>query len=261
VKEESYFTIGEFSKKTGTTIRTLHYYDQIGLLKPKKNPRSGHRLYSAHDVLTLQKIVSLKFLGYSLEQIKELINETNFDLNLKETLQFQKEALEERKEHIEEVLKAIKRILTILEEEKEVDSNVLMSLIQSIQTEKEQRKWLEHYTSKEVAEKLFDQPEEVMISLDKEYIQLSQETKRLAGRPVDDPEVEALVEKYMKTILEFIGKELISAIGNLDEAEIKTIENKLASPFTQEEEEWLQQVMEHYAMKAGLLQDENIDRL
>ena len=114
---------------------------------------------------------------------------------------------------------------------------------------------------KEVAEKLFDQPEEVMISLDKEYIQLSQETKRLAGRPVDDPEVEALVEKYMKTILEFIGKELISAIGNLDEAEIKTIENKLPSPFTQEEEEWLQQVMEHYAMKAGLLQDENIDRL
>lgn len=36
MKEESYFTIGEFSKKTGTTIRTLHYYDQIGLLKPKK---------------------------------------------------------------------------------------------------------------------------------------------------------------------------------------------------------------------------------
>ena len=52
-----------------------------------------------------------------------------------------------------------------------------------------------------------------------------------------------------------------SVIGNLDEAEIKTIENKLPSPFTQEEEEWLQQVMEHYAMKAGLLQDENIDRL
>ncbi|MBB6282526.1 DNA-binding transcriptional MerR regulator [Geobacillus subterraneus] len=65
----TYYSIGEFAKKTGTTVRTLRYYDEIGLLSPQKHPHSGRRMYTDEDVLTLQKIVSLKFLGYSLGQI------------------------------------------------------------------------------------------------------------------------------------------------------------------------------------------------
>lgn len=58
-------SIGEFAKRTGTSIRTLQYYDEIGLLKPGKNVSSGHRVYSGKDILTLQKIMSLKLLWYS----------------------------------------------------------------------------------------------------------------------------------------------------------------------------------------------------
>lgn len=65
------YSIGEFSTRTGTSIRTLHYYDEIGLLKAEKHPRSGHRQYTAQDVLTLQKIVGFKFSGYNLEQIMD----------------------------------------------------------------------------------------------------------------------------------------------------------------------------------------------
>lgn len=54
-------SIGEFSKRTGTSIRTLQYYDEIGLLKPEKNVCSGHRVYKGKDILDLQKIVILKY--------------------------------------------------------------------------------------------------------------------------------------------------------------------------------------------------------
>ena len=55
------FSIGEFSEKTGIPIPTLHYYDEIGLLRPEKNPSSGHRIYNYQDIIILQKIISLKF--------------------------------------------------------------------------------------------------------------------------------------------------------------------------------------------------------
>ncbi len=54
------FSIGEFSKKTGIPIPTLHYYDEIGLLQPEKNPSSGHRIYKYQDIITLQKNYKFK---------------------------------------------------------------------------------------------------------------------------------------------------------------------------------------------------------
>ncbi|KFN01701.1 MerR family transcriptional regulator [Bacillus clarus] len=67
-KKESY-SIGEISKRTGTSIRTLHYYDEMGLPKSEKNVSSGHRIYKGQNILTLQKIASLKVLGYNLDEI------------------------------------------------------------------------------------------------------------------------------------------------------------------------------------------------
>ncbi|GAB7388057.1 hypothetical protein BSNK01_18940 [Bacillaceae bacterium] len=49
------YSIGEFSKMTRTSVRTLHYYDEIGLLKPAKHPSSGHRMYDDGDIMKLQK--------------------------------------------------------------------------------------------------------------------------------------------------------------------------------------------------------------
>lgn len=61
--------IGELAKRTGLTVRTLHHYDEIGLLKPSLHTDSGHRLYEPADVSRLQRIVSLRQLGFSLEEI------------------------------------------------------------------------------------------------------------------------------------------------------------------------------------------------
>ncbi|MEK4025561.1 MULTISPECIES: MerR family transcriptional regulator [Sporosarcina] len=66
-------TIGQLAKRTGVTIRTLRYYDKIGLLLPSDYTEGGHRLYSLDDLLRLQKIQSFIFIGFSLKDIADLL--------------------------------------------------------------------------------------------------------------------------------------------------------------------------------------------
>ncbi|MEI4804495.1 MerR family transcriptional regulator [Bacillus sp. FJAT-51639] len=252
------YSIGEFSTKTGTSIRALHYYDEIELLKAEKHPHSGHRQYTEQDILTLQKIVGFKFLGYSLEQISKMMNESSLNVTLHDTLQNQKKAFEQKKEQIETTLNAINRTIRLIEDEGEVDSTILMSLINSMQTEKHHRLWIEQHTSKEVADQLFNKPEEEIIALDKEFIQLSKEVKRLVGRPVHDPEVQRLIDKHMKTTLELVSEEAMHAIQDIEELEKEKLVNMIPSPYTREEEEWLNQAMEYYMIQNGM-NDPKID--
>ena len=65
--------VGELARRTGLTIRTLHHYDEIGLLTPSLHTDSGHRLYSAGDVARLQQVLSLRQLGFSLEEIRDCL--------------------------------------------------------------------------------------------------------------------------------------------------------------------------------------------
>ena len=66
---ERYYKTGEFAKMANLSIRTIRYYDNIGLLKPSMIADNGYRLYNNQDFLKLQKILSLKYLGFSLEDI------------------------------------------------------------------------------------------------------------------------------------------------------------------------------------------------
>lgn len=69
----SLLKVGEVAKKTGLTVRALHYYDEIGLLTPTHRSDAGYRLYTADDLMQLQKIKSLQQLGFSLEDITSLM--------------------------------------------------------------------------------------------------------------------------------------------------------------------------------------------
>jgi MerR family transcriptional regulator, thiopeptide resistance regulator len=122
--------VGELSKLTGITVRTLHHYDEIGLLFPLSHTDSGHRLYSEFDIIKLQQIMSLKQLGFSLDKIKELfenpgynpkeilgmqLEKLNAEINLKQELQIQLQELWEvfdswQKPTIEQFIKAIELI-------------------------------------------------------------------------------------------------------------------------------------------------------
>jgi DNA-binding transcriptional MerR regulator len=70
--------VGELARRTRLTIRTLHHYDEIGLLRPSLHTECGHRLYTAGDVARLQQVLSLRQLGFSLEEIRDCLNRPDF---------------------------------------------------------------------------------------------------------------------------------------------------------------------------------------
>ena len=70
--------VGELAKRTGLTVRTLHHYDEIALLRPSLHTDSGHRLYTLRDLARLQQIVSLRQIGFSLDQVRECLDRSDF---------------------------------------------------------------------------------------------------------------------------------------------------------------------------------------
>lgn len=77
---EQRWKTGELAQLAGLTIRTLRYYDQIGLFSPSGYSNSGHRLYTESDLTRLQQILSLKELGLSLDEIKSFLAGDHFSL-------------------------------------------------------------------------------------------------------------------------------------------------------------------------------------
>ncbi len=71
--QETFWKVGDLADRTGVSIRSLHYYDEIGLLEPSHRTGSGHRLYGADDVVRLQQIKSLRQLGFSLEEVRKVL--------------------------------------------------------------------------------------------------------------------------------------------------------------------------------------------
>ncbi|MEK4029845.1 MerR family transcriptional regulator [Pseudobacillus sp. FSL P4-0506] len=246
--ESNKYSIGEFSKKTGISIRTLHYYDEIGLLQPEKHPTSGHRIYHHQDILTLQKIISLKFLGYSLDKIIDLLQKPSFTVDLTDTLTLHLQALEKEKERIEQSMTAIKRVIKLLKDEGEVDGAILFSLIHGMQTESIQTKWMERHKLTEVVEELTMKTEEEKTTLDQTFVQMAKEVKKLYGQSVEDPKVQNMIREYIEASFEFLGEELIQKLADVDmeELDIQELEEMSPSPFTEDEQKWLNQAMEYY---------------
>jgi DNA-binding transcriptional MerR regulator len=70
--------VGQLARRTGLTVRTLHHYDEIGLLKPSLHTEAGHRLYTAGDVARLQQVLSLRQLGFALEEVRDCLDRAGF---------------------------------------------------------------------------------------------------------------------------------------------------------------------------------------
>lgn len=69
-KGDGLLKVGELARRSGVSVRTLHYYDEIGLVSPGRHSAGGHRLYGPPDVARLQQVVSLRELGFSLDEIR-----------------------------------------------------------------------------------------------------------------------------------------------------------------------------------------------
>lgn len=144
MKSGDYATTGQISKKTGITLRTLRYYDQIGLLSPSQHSQASARLYSKEDLIRLQKIQTLKYIGLTLQEIKEVIREESLSgHDLRSSLTAQKETLRQKLAHMEVVVKAINQALGMMKNKPEdVEWSSLIELIHAVHSEKD---WVEQY--------------------------------------------------------------------------------------------------------------------
>ncbi len=99
------YRVGEFASLTGVTVRTLHHYDRIGLLKPSGRTESGYRLYGEADLLRLQQVLTLRHLGFKLGEISELLQRPDFDLVA--SMRIQRASLNEQIERLKKIETAI----------------------------------------------------------------------------------------------------------------------------------------------------------
>ncbi|MBW5446427.1 methyltransferase domain-containing protein [Cohnella sp. CFH 77786] len=139
------FTTGQLAKQTGLTLRTLRYYDQIGLLKPSGYGPSSQRLYNRTDVIKLQKIQTLKHIGLSLNDIKKIVEDSRIqEQDLRSSLSMQREILLQKAADLQFVLKAIHEAMVKLmpAREEDVDWKALTELIHAVHIEKD---WVEQY--------------------------------------------------------------------------------------------------------------------
>jgi ubiquinone/menaquinone biosynthesis C-methylase UbiE/DNA-binding transcriptional MerR regulator len=141
-KDKVLYTAGIFAKKAGITLKTIHYYHKEGLLCPSSYNEAGYRLYSDEDFQKLQKILTLKFIGFSLEEIKELIKSDYLKNNVRESLNMQMDIIDEKINHLVLVKKAINEAELMIDNESSLDWTKFTNIIKIINTEKI---WLNQY--------------------------------------------------------------------------------------------------------------------
>ena len=146
------YQTGQFAKKASVTLRTLRYYDRVGLLTPSEYSESGYRLYAEEDLLTLQHILALKFLGFSLDEIKVCI--AGGPAQVAEFLAQQKAMMLEKRSQVDAIVKAIEETEALLEAG-ECDWESIARVIQVIQME-QKTDWVKKYFTEEQQQKMVE---------------------------------------------------------------------------------------------------------
>ena len=194
--------VGELSKMTGLTIRTLHHYDEIGLLHPSFHTDAGHRLYAEADIAKLQQVMSLKELDFSLEEIKEFFQ--NPEYNPKEVVEMQLHRLNQEIKLKEELKQQLQELWEVFHS---WEKPTLEQFVKSIELIRNQSKYF---------------TQEQRIKLKQHYDRLNTvEGKELAynwgqlislfqaemdkGTPIDNPTVIELAKSWQEGINLFTG--------------------------------------------------------
>lgn len=131
-KKESggaYYSSGEFARMAQITVRTVRYYDKQNILKPSLVTPAGARFYTEEDFARLQQIMLLKYLGFSLEDIRELtVNDSDYSY-LEHSLEQQQNLVRDRIEQLQLVEQAIGETVTEIRQQQNVDWNRMRELI------------------------------------------------------------------------------------------------------------------------------------
>ena len=202
-------------KISGVTVRTLHYYDEIGLLKPSKTTEAGYRMYSIEDLEKLQQILFFRELDFPLNEIKEIMINPKYD---------KIEALNKHKELLIEKRKRIDGLVTLIDKTIKGDNNMSFKEFDNSKIEENKRKYSEEVKKrwgntdayKEYEKKTTSYDENSWNTINEEMAKILKEFADNRDKDVNSDIVQSLVEKWRGYItLNFYNctKEILSCLG------------------------------------------------
>ena len=207
-------TVNEVSKLTGVSIRTLQYYDQIGLLKPAEYTESGYRLYDDAALEKLQQILLFKELEFPLKDIKEIINRSDFDK--KKALEQQIGLLELKKEHIENLLNLCKYLKS--RGVRRLDFTAFDSSKLDEYSKKAKEQWGQTPEYKEFSEKSKNWTKEYESGLMTDFSRIFEEFGPMISKDPASAEAQAQVKKIQDFITKNMYKctdEILYGLGKM----------------------------------------------
>lgn len=214
----NYYKTGQFAKLANVSERTIRYYDKIGLLKPSFVMENGYRQYSDLDLLKLQKILSLKHLGFSIEEIFPMVMDNT---NLKESFELQIDLIEDKISHLQSLKDALKRA----SQTPDLSWNMILSLVQ---LSNEETNIIEQYKN---AKNLNDR-----ISLHEKYSTNKQGWFNWLFNQIDFSKVNRLLELgcgngklWQENRIELRNREIF--LSDISEGMVEEVRNKLGSDF------------------------------
>lgn len=238
---KGHYSTGEFAKLTGVSVRTLQYYDDIGLLKASRSD-GDRRYYDDSHFITMQKIVTLKFLGFTLVQIKELLAQDSW--NLKESLEIQKILMEDKLLQIQNVLKTLDHAIQLADEKERIDAGIFISIIQGVQYEDKHREWLNDVLPVEKVEDIFSIPKRQQQEMEKKFMLMLTELKNKTGTDPKAEEIQQLVKSLMEMFEDIVGEDIHSFYENLDEEQLEEEDPLSFLPFETNELEWIREAIQ-----------------
>jgi DNA-binding transcriptional MerR regulator len=183
---EGLYQASEFARAAGVTVRALHHYDRLGLLKPSRRTASGYRLYGEQDFARLQQIVTLKFVGFSLKQIKDVLDRDSSDLAT--TLRIQRIILLEKGRQVESAVRAVEAAERLIEGGAQPGREAFAKIIEVIEMQNN-TDWTKKYYSEEAQRKIAERqqtiPQEVVEQGQRDWMALIAEVEAAVKEGVD----------------------------------------------------------------------------
>ena len=204
--------VKDLSKLTGVSVQTLHHYDRIQLLKPSLRLANGYRVYSEKDLLRLQQIIALKFFGFELSQIQQILLQ---ERDIEKNFSMQAKFLREKAETLLEASQILMCIINECNQSKSISWQQVISLIEVYKmTQTLENQWvkevlnageLKQYAEFEQSIKANATPESIS-EFEKSWDALVDEVKRnLKHDPTSKNSVK-LAGKWMEWVNQFYGK-------------------------------------------------------
>ena len=232
---QGYMTAGAIAKKMGVTVRALQHYDKEGLLSPSAMSAGGRRLYTDKDIIKLHQILSLKHLGFSLDDIRDRLIPLDTPADVAQVLSEQAAVVQEKIASLTESLSRIEALKTEVLEMQSVDFKKYADIIVNVEMKNDFYWLIKHFDSETLDHIRSRFDKESGIAFLQKFLHLQDEAIRLqnAGVSVESPEGLQFAKAYWDMILEFTNGDAamlpkLMQIGESDEfnQELKQMQAK-----------------------------------